>query len=159
MSIYEILPALDLTQSVHAKISIGMHREVKFKISRIPLIGLETRLGWRTDRKFLWNPNLVEIREDRNHVEIWLPKKFSTLLQEIGKCCACPRASYLKKVIYVRTKSYLSCFFLNIWYLQTQLLVHECKGGFFFKVLRLDQWQRSLYIIEITCFMVYCMIS
>jgi hypothetical protein len=45
MSIYEILPALDLTQSVHAKISIGMHRVVKFKISRIPLIGLETRLG------------------------------------------------------------------------------------------------------------------
>jgi hypothetical protein len=35
MSIYEILPALDLTQSVHAKISI----------SRIPLIGLDTRLG------------------------------------------------------------------------------------------------------------------
>jgi hypothetical protein len=34
MSIYEILPALDLTQSVHAKISIGMHREVKFKIFR-----------------------------------------------------------------------------------------------------------------------------
>ena len=53
MSIYEILPAPDLTQSVHAKISIGMHRGVKFKISRIPLIGLETRLGigWRTDRK------------------------------------------------------------------------------------------------------------
>jgi hypothetical protein len=45
MSIYEILPALDLTQSVHAKISIGMHRGVKLKISRIPLIGLETRLG------------------------------------------------------------------------------------------------------------------
>jgi hypothetical protein len=43
--IYEILPALDLTQSVHAKIFIGMHRVVKFKISRIPLIGLETRLG------------------------------------------------------------------------------------------------------------------
>jgi hypothetical protein len=43
MSIYEILP--DLTQSVHAKISIGMHRVVKFKISRIPLIGLVTRLG------------------------------------------------------------------------------------------------------------------
>jgi hypothetical protein len=61
MSIYEILPALDLTQSVHAKISIGMHRVVKFKISRIPLIGLETRLGWRTDRKFLQNPNLNEI--------------------------------------------------------------------------------------------------
>jgi ABC-type xylose transport system permease subunit len=48
-------------KSVHAKISIGMHREVKFKISRIPLIGLETRLGWRTDRKFLRNPNLNEI--------------------------------------------------------------------------------------------------
>jgi hypothetical protein len=45
MSIYEILPALDLTQSVHAKISIGMHWVVKFKISIIPLIGLETRLG------------------------------------------------------------------------------------------------------------------
>ena len=45
MSIYEILPALDLTQSIHAKISIRMHRGVKFKISRIPLIGLETRLG------------------------------------------------------------------------------------------------------------------
>ena len=61
MSIYEILPAFDLTQSVHAKISIGMHRGSKFKISRIPLIGLETRLGWRTDRKFLRNPNLNEI--------------------------------------------------------------------------------------------------
>jgi hypothetical protein len=61
MSIYDILPALDLTQSVHAKISIGMHRAVKFKIPRIPLIGLETRLGWRTDRKFLRNPNLNEI--------------------------------------------------------------------------------------------------
>ena len=43
------------------KISIGMHRVVKLKISRIPLIGLETRLGWRTDRKFLRNPNLNEI--------------------------------------------------------------------------------------------------
>jgi hypothetical protein len=45
MSIYEILPALEMTQSFHAKISIGMHLGVKFKISRIPLIGLETRLG------------------------------------------------------------------------------------------------------------------
>jgi hypothetical protein len=36
MYIYEILPALDMTQSVHAKIYIGMHRGVKFKISRIP---------------------------------------------------------------------------------------------------------------------------
>ena len=61
MFIYEILPALDLAQYVHAKISIGMHRGVKFKISRIPLIGLETRLGWRTDRQFLRNPNLNEI--------------------------------------------------------------------------------------------------
>ena len=43
MSIYEILPALDLTQSVHAKISIGMHRVVKFKISRIPLITVYNR--------------------------------------------------------------------------------------------------------------------
>jgi hypothetical protein len=41
MSIYEILPALDLTQSVHAKISIGMHWG-RGQISRIPLIGLET---------------------------------------------------------------------------------------------------------------------
>jgi hypothetical protein len=63
MSIYEILPALYLTQSVHAKISIGMHRGVKFKIFRIPLIGLETRLGWRTDRTFLRNPNLNEINQ------------------------------------------------------------------------------------------------
>ena len=39
-----------------------MHRGVKFKIYRIPLIGLETRLEWRTDRKFLQNPNLNEIR-------------------------------------------------------------------------------------------------
>jgi hypothetical protein len=38
MSIYEILPALDLTQSVHAKISIGMHRVIKLKISRIPQV-------------------------------------------------------------------------------------------------------------------------
>jgi len=61
MSIYEILPTLDLTQSVNAKISIRMHWVVKSKISRIPLIGLETRLGWRTDRKFLRNSNLNEI--------------------------------------------------------------------------------------------------
>jgi hypothetical protein len=41
-----------------------LHHGVKFKISRIPLIGLETRLGWRTDRKCLRNPNpnLNEIR-------------------------------------------------------------------------------------------------
>jgi hypothetical protein len=38
-----------------------MHRGVKFKISRIALIGLETRLGWKTDRKFLRNPILNEI--------------------------------------------------------------------------------------------------
>jgi hypothetical protein len=61
MSMYELVPILDLTQSIHTKISIGMHRGVKFKISRIPLIGRETRLGWRTDRKFLRNPNLNEI--------------------------------------------------------------------------------------------------
>ena len=66
MSIYVILPVLDLTQSVHAKISIGTHRVVKFKISRIPLIGLETRLGWRTDRQFLRNPNLNEISRKRD---------------------------------------------------------------------------------------------
>jgi hypothetical protein len=34
---------------------------VKFKISRIPLIGLETKLRWRTARKFRRNPNLNEI--------------------------------------------------------------------------------------------------
>jgi hypothetical protein len=49
MSIYEILPALDLPQSVHAKIYIGMHLECQ--ISRIPLIGLVTRLGWRYRQK------------------------------------------------------------------------------------------------------------
>ena len=31
MSIYEILHALDLTQSVHAKISIGMHQGSSLK--------------------------------------------------------------------------------------------------------------------------------
>jgi hypothetical protein len=31
MSIYEILPALDLTQSVHDKICIRMHRRSNFK--------------------------------------------------------------------------------------------------------------------------------
>jgi len=31
MSIYEILPALDLTQTVHAKISFGMHQGSNFK--------------------------------------------------------------------------------------------------------------------------------
>jgi hypothetical protein len=41
----EILLAFDLTQFVHAKISIGIYRGVKFKISRIALIGLVTRLG------------------------------------------------------------------------------------------------------------------
>ena len=34
---------------------------IEIKISRIPLIGLETRLGWRIDRKVLRNPNLNEI--------------------------------------------------------------------------------------------------
>jgi hypothetical protein len=79
MSIYEILPALDLTQSVHAKISIGMHRVVKFKISRIPLIGLETRLRWRTDRKFLRNLNLNEINVFVLHV-FWRPPSSLVLL-------------------------------------------------------------------------------
>jgi hypothetical protein len=48
-----ILHALDLTQSVHAKISTGMHRGggFKFWISRIPLIGLETIFGWRYREK------------------------------------------------------------------------------------------------------------
>ena len=36
MPIYEILPALDLTQSVHDEICNGMHKGVKFLISRIP---------------------------------------------------------------------------------------------------------------------------
>ena len=86
MSIYEILPALDLTQSVHAKISIGMQRGVKFKISRIPLIGLETRLGWRTDRKFLPNPNLNEIRHGHECSRIWKLSGNFTLLQCINMC-------------------------------------------------------------------------
>jgi hypothetical protein len=63
MSIYEILPALDLTQSIYAKISIGMHLGFKFQISRIPLIGLVTRLGWRYRQKFLRNPNLNKIKQ------------------------------------------------------------------------------------------------
>jgi hypothetical protein len=51
MSIYEILPALDLTQSIHYEICIGMHKGVKFLISRRPLIGLVMRLGWRYRQK------------------------------------------------------------------------------------------------------------
>ena len=63
--------------------------------------------------------------------------------------------------VQVIWKKLLVLFFLNIRYLQTQLLVHECQGGLFLKVLPPDQWQRSLYTIEInrTCFMVYCMIG
>ena len=65
---------------VHAKVSIGVHRVVKFKISRIPLIGLETRLGWRTDRKFLRNPNLNEI----SIVPVlWLKKNIFLLVYSI----------------------------------------------------------------------------
>ena len=52
VSIYEVLPVLDLTQSVHAKVSIGVHRVVEFKVSRVPLMGLGTRLGWGTDGGF-----------------------------------------------------------------------------------------------------------
>ena len=48
--------AHDLTQSVHDKICIGMHRVVKFLIFRILLTGLVTRLGCDTDRKYLRNP-------------------------------------------------------------------------------------------------------
>jgi hypothetical protein len=51
--ILSTMQILDLTQSVHAKISIGMHQGVKILISRIPLIGLETRLGWKYKQKFL----------------------------------------------------------------------------------------------------------
>ena len=44
--IYEILPALDLTQSPSMpKYPSECTGGVKFKIYRIPLIGLETRLG------------------------------------------------------------------------------------------------------------------
>jgi hypothetical protein len=55
---------------------------------------------------------------------------------EIRKCCACPRASYLKKVT-CSDKILLVLFFINIWYLQTQLLVHECQGGLFLQILPL----------------------
>jgi hypothetical protein len=90
MSLYEILPALDLTQSVHAKISIGIHRGVKFKISRITLIiiGLETRLGWRTDRKFLQNPNLNEITTTSKEINILggIHQKYRTLPRTSKPC-------------------------------------------------------------------------
>jgi hypothetical protein len=65
---------------------------------------------------------------------------------EIRKCCACPRASYLKKVT-CPDKILLVLFFLYIRYLQAQLLVDECQDGLYLKVLPLDQ--RSLYTIEI----------
>ena len=41
-----MLSALDLTPFFHATICIGMQRGVKFKISRINLTGVVTRLGW-----------------------------------------------------------------------------------------------------------------
>ena len=47
MPIFEFLPALDLTQSVHDKICIGMHRGSNLKLFRIPLMRLVTRLGRR----------------------------------------------------------------------------------------------------------------
>jgi hypothetical protein len=84
MPIYEILPALDLTQSVHAIIFIGMHWGVKFKISRIPLIGLETRLGWRTDRKFLRNPNLNEITFSQEVVLVTF--ELQTHMEHLSSC-------------------------------------------------------------------------
>jgi hypothetical protein len=36
MSIYEILPAFDLTQFVHAKISFGMHQGSNFNFPEYP---------------------------------------------------------------------------------------------------------------------------
>ena len=44
--IYEISPALDLTQFVHAKIFIGMLRGVTIEISRIPFTVVVTILCW-----------------------------------------------------------------------------------------------------------------
>ena len=61
VSICGVLPALGLTQSVHAGVSIGVHRVVKLKVSGVPLVGLGARLGWGTDGGFLRNPNLNEI--------------------------------------------------------------------------------------------------
>ena len=57
------------------------------------------------------------------------------------------------KNLLVRTKSYLSWFFLNIWYLHSSwFMIMSVRVNF--SVLPFDQWQRSLYIIEInwTCF-------
>ena len=60
VSIYEVLPALDLAQSVHAGVSIGVRRVVRFGISGVPLVGLGTRLGWGADGGFLRNLHLNE---------------------------------------------------------------------------------------------------
>ena len=59
-----------------------MHQGVKLKISRIPLIGLEARLGWRYRQKFLRNPNLNEINTNGNWKNRRNCKKKST-------CFAC----------------------------------------------------------------------
>jgi hypothetical protein len=61
------LSALGVTQSIHDKICIGMHRGIRFQISRIPLIVLVMRLGWThpmesTDWKFCQKPNLNTTR-------------------------------------------------------------------------------------------------
>jgi hypothetical protein len=54
-------PWTSLTTSKIRFWSHGVVHEFSKMAVRIPIIGLETRLGWRTDRKFLWNRNLNEI--------------------------------------------------------------------------------------------------
>ena len=72
---------LDLTQSVHAGVSIGMRRVVKLGISRVSLMGLGARLGWGADGEFLRNPNcfvqLTTKCKHHNHIDNLLQKRAS----------------------------------------------------------------------------------
>jgi hypothetical protein len=62
--------------------------------------------------------------------------KFSTRVWKYGNVLLCPRTNIWKKLL-ARTKSYLSCFFLNIRYLHTQLLLYD-SGWTFLKSISLD---------------------
>ena len=157
MSIYEVLSALGLTQSVHAKVSIGMHWGIKFGISRVPLMGLETRLGWRTDGGFLRNPSLNEINVyadvyDYEYKELSIPF-WST-------CLSSPLKYFMGVwsfvIVYFQNEMLLKCTslsffilywywfvvtltirFLNITYFESSfLLLKKVKCILYFKILR-----------------------
>jgi hypothetical protein len=90
MSIYEILPALDLTQSVHAKISIGMHRVFKSPLFKSTEKNIENT--YKTDKYMQKLPREkhVEVKYSRGSIFFhyrwlidWTLKLYR--LQPVGK--------------------------------------------------------------------------